>query len=59
MNDQQAFNFLDKLTMISVALQMNDHINNINRKDIIVINQKLDRLLQLVSSNSKDADKHP
>lgn len=57
MGEQQEFNFLDKLTMISVALQMQDHITSVTRKDIMVLNQKLDLLIQLVSDSSKDADK--
>lgn len=57
MGEQQSLDFLDKLTMISVALQMQDHIDGITRKDIMVINQKLDLLIQLVSDSSKDADK--
>lgn len=59
MDEQQSFNFLDKLAMISIALQMQDHIDGITRKDVLIINQKLDRLLQLVEDSNRDADKRP
>ena len=59
MGDQQAFDFLDLLTIFNTGLQVQGYINAVTKQDIMVINQKLDLLLQLVSDSSKDADKHP
>ena len=57
MGDQQQFDFLDILTMISTALQFQEHIIGVTRRDIMVLNAKLDRLLQLAEDNSKGVDK--
>lgn len=59
MNENAQFNFLDILTIISVALQMQDHITSVTKQDFITLNQKLDRLLQLAEGNNRDADMHP
>lgn len=69
-NEQQAFDFLDILTIFSVALQIdqaielqkqatnNDLIKEL-RNDVDILSSKLDRLLQLAEGNSRDADMHP
>lgn len=70
MDDQQAFDFLDILTIFSVALQVdqaiglqkqatnNDLLKEL-RNNVALLNSKLDRLLRLAEGNNKDADKHP
>lgn len=59
MDEQQAFNFLDLLAIFNTGLQLQGYVNQVTRKDILIINQKLDRLLLLVEGSSTDADRHP
>lgn len=59
MNEQQAFDFLDVLAIFTAGLQLDEHINSVTRADIMVLNQKLDRLISIVSNNNKDVDKRP
>lgn len=69
-NEQQAFDFLDILTIFSVAMQVdqtiklqeqatNDDILRELKTDLALVNLKLDRLLQPVEGNSKDVGKRP
>lgn len=67
MGEQQAFDFLDILTIFSVALQVdqtielqkqatNNDLLKVLQKDVDMLNSKLDRLLQLVEDSSKGAE---
>lgn len=70
MNEDQNFEFLDMITILSFAMQVqntidisaqatnNDLLEELHR-DVDILNSKLDRLLQLVEGSSTDADKHP
>lgn len=68
--DNQQFEFLDILTMLGFAMQLqnmtdiskqatNNDILKELQQDVVVINSKLDRLLLLAVSGSTDAGKHP
>lgn len=68
--DNQQFEFLDILTMLGFAMQLqnavdigkqatNNDILKELQQDVVVINSKLDRLLLLAVSSSTDAGKHP
>lgn len=59
MYNPQNLDFLDILTIFNAGLQLQGYINAATKQDIMVLNQKLDRLLQLVEGNSTDADTHP
>lgn len=50
---------LDVLTVFNTGLQMQGYINQVTRQDIMVLNAKLDRLLQLVEGNSRGVDTRP
>lgn len=69
MYNQQSFEFLDIITILSFAMQLmnndalakqstNDDVLDELRADVSVLNQKLDRLLSLVEGSSTDAGKH-
>ena len=70
MNEDQNFEFLDIITILSFAMQVqnaidisaqatnNDLLEELH-KDVDILNSKLDRLLQLVEGSNIDADKHP
>lgn len=70
MNEDQNFEFLDIITILSFAMQVqnavdisaqatnNDLLEELHR-DVDILNSKLDRLLQLVEGSNTDADKHP
>lgn len=66
MDEQQQFDFLDIITILSFALQMqmalsqtsNDQIMVELHRDVDMLSSKLDRLLELCEENSTDADKH-
>lgn len=67
MNNQQNFEFLDIITILSFAMQLmnndalarqatnNDLLNELHA-DMDVLNSKLDRLISLVSNSSTSAD---
>lgn len=67
-SEQQAFDFLDLLTIFSVALQVdqtiklqeqasNDDLLKALQESVDILNSKLDRLLQLAEDSSRDAGK--
>lgn len=57
--DNQQFDFLDLLTIFNTGLQIQNTVDMPTRQDIMVLNAKLDRLLQLVEGSSRDADRRP
>lgn len=70
MNNQQNFEFLDIITILSFAMQLmnndalarqatnNDLLNELHT-DMDMLNSKLDQLISLVLSSSTNADKRP
>lgn len=70
MNNQQNFEFLDIITILSFAMQLmnndalarqatnNDLLNELHA-DMDALNSKLDRLISLVSNSSTSADTRP
>lgn len=67
MDEQQQFDFLDMITILSFALQMqtalsqtsNNQIMAELHRDVDMLSSKLDRLLELYEESSIDVDKHP
>lgn len=70
MNNQQNFEFLDVITILSFAMQLmnnealakqstNDDILEELRTDVAMLNLKLDRLLSLVAGSNTDVGKRP
>lgn len=69
-NNQQNFEFLDIITILSFAMQLmnndaltkqatnNDLLAELH-KDVDILNSKLDRLLALVGDNNTNAGKRP
>lgn len=70
MNNQQNFEFLDIITIISFAMQLmnndalqrqatnNDLLNELHR-DVDMLSSKLDRLISLVEGSNTNAGKRP
>lgn len=67
MGEEQQFEFLDIITILGFAMQVqniseqatnNDLLEELH-KDVAILNSKLDRLLSLAEGNNTDADKHP
>lgn len=67
MDEQQQFDFLDILAILSFAIQLqtvmtqtsNNQIMEELHKDVDILSSKLDQLLLIVSRNSTSADMHP
>ena len=67
MGKEQQFEFLDIITILGFAMQVqniskqatnNDLLEELHR-DVAMLNSKLDRLLSLAEGNNTDVDKHP
>lgn len=70
MGKDQQFEFLDIITILGFAMQVQNAANVSNQatnndlleelhRDVAMLNSKLDRLLSLAEGNNTDVDKHP